>query len=147
VNLPASTTSTAAIEAFRTLGIQRIAVATPYEAWVDDLKKKFFEGNDVKVINIQGLAIKRGTDVWKFHPETLYRFARAQDREEADALFLSCMGLRTLEVLVKLEDDLGKPVLSSNQVTLWKLFNMCGIPRSDIRCNFGSLFSRERESK
>ena len=58
----------------------------------------------------------------EIHPEKLYRFAKAQDRDEADALFLSCMGLRTLEVLPRLERELGKPVLSSNQVSLWKLF-------------------------
>ncbi|MBP1730453.1 MAG: maleate cis-trans isomerase [Deltaproteobacteria bacterium] len=144
VNLPASTTSTAAIEAFHALGIKTIAVATPYESWVDDLEKKFFEGNGVKVANIQGLGM-RGTDVWELHPEILYRFAKAQDRAEADALFLSCMGLRTLEVLSKLEHDLGKPVLSSNQVTLWKLYQLCGIPCADIRSDFGSLFSPERK--
>lgn len=144
VCLPTSTTSTAAIEAFRTLGIQKIVVATPYESWVDDLEKKFFEGNGVNVIKIQGLGM-RGADVWELHPETFYRFAKAQDKEEADALFLSCMGLRTLEVLPKLERDLGKPVLSSNQVTLWKLFMLCGIPCSDIRCDFGSLFGQDRD--
>ena len=143
VNLPASTTSTAAIDAFRALGIERIAVATPYQSWVDKLERKFFEESGVKVINIKGLGMG-GTDVWELHPETLYRFARAQDRKEADALFLSCMGLRTLEVLPKLELDLGKPVLSSNQVSLWKLCMLCGIPCSDIRCDFGSLFGRDR---
>jgi maleate cis-trans isomerase len=74
-------------------------------------------------------------------PETLYRFAKEQDRKEADALFLSCMGLRTLEVLPRLERDLGKPVLSSNQVSLWKLCQLTHIPGTEIRCSFGSLFS------
>jgi maleate isomerase len=142
-NLPASTTTTAAIEAFRTLGVKRIAVATPYESWVDDLERKFFEGSGMEVMNIQGLGM-RGFDVCELQPETVYRFAKAQDRKGADALFLSCMGLRTLEVLPALERDLGKPILSSNQVTLWKLLTMCRIPCSDIRCDFGSLFSRER---
>ncbi len=139
VNLPASTTSTAAIEAFRALDVKTVAVATPYESWVDDLEKRFFEGNGVRVANIQGLGM-RGTDVCELHPEALYRFAKAQDRAEADALFLSCMGLRTLEVLPELERDLGKPVLSSNQVTLWKLLLLCGIPCPDVRRDFGSLF-------
>ncbi|OPY76300.1 MAG: Arylmalonate decarboxylase [Syntrophorhabdus sp. PtaU1.Bin153] len=145
-DVPASTTSTAVIEAFKTLGVRKVAVATPYEAWVDDLEKRFFEGNGVNVVNIRGLGM-RGADVWEFHPETLYRFAKDQDRDEADALFLSCMGLRTLEVLPRLENDLGKPVLSSNQVTLWKLFKLCGIPCSDIRRDFGSLFTRDAEVK
>ncbi len=140
--IPVSTTSTAVIEAFKTMGVKKVAVATPYEDWINKLEKNFFEGSGVPVLNIQGLGCQ-GIDVCEVHPETLYRFAKAQDREEADALFLSCMGLRTLEILSRLESDLGKPVLSSNQVTLWKLFKLCGIPGSDIRLDFGSLFKKE----
>lgn len=141
-DVPASTTSTAAIEAFRTMGITRVSVATPYEDWVNDLERQFFEGSGVKVIRMKGLG-RKGLDVCEVHPETLYRFAKAQDDKESQALFLSCMGLRTLEVLPRLERDLGKPVFSSNQVTLWKLFRLCNIPYSDIRCDFGSLFKTE----
>ncbi len=138
-DVPASTTSTAVIEAFKTMGVKRISVATPYEAWVDDLEKKFFEQSGLEVLKINGLGM-RGLDVCEVHPETLYRFAKAQDHKEAQAMFLSCMGLRTLEVLPRLERDLGKPVLSSNQVTLWMLLRLAGIPVSDIRRDFGSLF-------
>ena len=143
-DVPACTTSTAVIEAFRMLGITRVSVATPYEDWVNELERRFFEGSGVKVIKMKGLGCT-GIDVCEVHPETLYRFAKAQDDKESQALFLSCMGLRTLEVLPRLEQDLGKPVISSNQVTLWKLFRLCGIPCSDIRRNFGSLFKTESQ--
>jgi maleate cis-trans isomerase len=123
------------------MGIKKIAVATPYEDWVNDLEKKFFEESGVQVLHIQGLGL-RGLDVCEVHPEEFYRFAKAQDREGADALFLSCMGLRTLEILSALEHELDKTILSSNQVTLWKLFRLCGIPGGDIGNNFGSLFDR-----
>lgn len=139
IDVPASTTSTAVIEAFKTMGLRKISVATPYEDWVNELEKKFFEGSGIKVLNIKGLGLK-GLDVCEVYPEEVYRFARTQYQEDGDGLFLSCMGLRTLEILSKLERDIGKPVLSSNQVTLWKLFRLCGIPGSDIRCDFGSLF-------
>jgi maleate isomerase len=142
-DVPASTTSTAVIEAFKNLGVNKVAVATPYEDWVNELEKKFFEGTGIQVLNIQGLGLRR-LDVCEVHPERFYRFAKTQDRKEAQALFLSCTGLRTLEVLSRLEQDLGKPVLSSNQVTLWKLFRLCRIPTSDIRCDFGSLFREEK---
>ena len=139
-DVPATTTSTAVIEAFTAMGVKKVAVATPYEDWVNALEKTFFEGSGVSVLNIQGLNLPRR--VGQVTPEGLYRFAKEQDRKEADALFLSCMGLRTLEVLPRLEQDLGKPVLSSNQVSLWKLFQMTHVPGTEIRCNFGSLFMK-----
>ena len=106
--------------------------------WVDALEKSFFEQSGVNVINIKGLGKPRG--VGKVLPEDFYAFAKAQDQKDAEALFLSCMGLRTLDFLSKLEKDLGKPVLSSNQVSLWMLFRLCNIPLTAIRCDFGSLF-------
>lgn len=135
---PASTTSTAVLKAFKAMKAEKVAVATPYEDWVNEFEKTFFEANGVHVLNIGGLGLRAG--VGEVIPEIFYRFAKAQDRKEADVLFLSCMGLRTLEVLPRLEQDLGKPVLSSNQASLWMLFRLCDIPGTDIRCDFGSLF-------
>jgi len=142
---PASTTSTAVINAFSHFGVKKVAVVTPYLDWVNDLEKQFFEKSGVEVLNIQGLGM-RGFEVNEVHPEALFSFAKAQDRPDADALFMSCMGLRTLEVLPQLEKALGKPVISSNQATLWELFNMSGISCSDIRCDFGSLFSADAQT-
>ncbi|MFC1816259.1 aspartate/glutamate racemase family protein [Thermodesulfobacteriota bacterium] len=138
-DIPASTTSTAVIESFTQMGVKTLSVVTPYEDWVNDLEKKYFEANGIKVLNIKGLGL-RGLDVCEVHPESFYPFVREHYRKEADAIFLSCMGLRTLEIIPTLEDDLQKPVISSNQATFWKLFRMCGIPVSEIKCDFGSLF-------
>ena len=138
---PTSTTSTAVLEAFKAMNAEKVAVATPYEDWVNEIEKAFFEANGVHVLNIGGLGLRVG--VGDVVPETLYRFAKAQDRKDADVLFLSCMGLRTLEVLPRLERDLSKPVLSSNQASLWMLFRLCGIPGTNIRCDFGSLFKEQ----
>jgi maleate isomerase len=136
---PCSTTSTAAVNAFRTMGAKKIAMATPYPDWVNQKEKEFFEGSGYQVVNVAGLGLT-GFDVCELHPETFYSFARRQDRPDADLIFLSCMGLRTLEILPRLEQDLGKPVLSSNQVTLWELLKLAGLPTDIITRDFGALF-------
>ena len=46
--------------------------------------------------------------------------------DAADAVFLSCTNLRTLDVIGPLEDRLNKPVLSSNQVLAWHMMHMAG---------------------
>jgi len=138
-NVPCSTTSTAAVKAFRAVGAKKIAMATPYQDWVNKKEKDFFEGSGFQVVNEAGLGLT-GFDVCELHPETFYSFAKSQDRPNADILFLSCMGLRTLEILPRLEQDLGKPVLSSNQVSLWELLNLAGLPTDIITRDFGSLF-------
>ncbi len=76
-------------------------------------------------------------------PQRVYEFAVSKVyRNGCDGIFLSCMGFPTLGVLEVLEKDLGKPVISSNQATLWKLLRMVGVETRDCMQRFGSLFLR-----
>lgn len=139
---PASTTSTAVLEAFRVSNVRRVSVVTPYPEFLDALERRFFEQNGIEVLNIDGMGMW-GVDVGETHPHTLYRFVKQHVRRDADGLFISCMGLRTLEIVAVLERELGIPVMSSNQVTLWKALQLASIPLSDVPVDFGSLLSRE----
>ena len=48
------------------------------------------------------------------------------DRPEADAVFISCTGMRTAEVVGQMEASMGKPVVTANQATLWRLGRLAG---------------------
>ena len=48
---------------------------------------------------------------------------------EADLLFISCTALRASLVLDQIEQSLGKPVLSSNQVLAWHSLQLVGYPQ------------------
>ena len=39
----------------------------------------------------------------------------------AQAMFVTCTDLRALELVDSLEQELDKPLLTSNQVTLWSV--------------------------
>ena len=41
------------------------------------------------------------------------------DHEDADAIVVSCTNLATYDVIATLEDELGKPVVTANQATMW----------------------------
>ncbi|CAM5726027.1 aspartate/glutamate racemase family protein [Streptomyces violaceorubidus] len=67
--------------------------------------------------------------------------ARAADRPEAQAVLLPDTALHTAAHIPALEKDLGKPVLTANQVTVWE-----GLRLADRRVNapeLGALFTRE----
>jgi arylmalonate decarboxylase len=53
--------------------------------------------------------------------------ARICDRPEAEAIFISCTNLATLDVVARIETDLGKPVISSNQPCFWHCLRSLGI--------------------
>ncbi|MEM2915701.1 MAG: aspartate/glutamate racemase family protein, partial [Candidatus Bathyarchaeia archaeon] len=123
--IKALTTSTAVIEALKTLEIKRVAVATPYPEEINIKEKEFLEGNGFKVTRIEGLPSPRGISIHR--PEEAYRLARKVDSEENDGIFISCTNFRTLEIIEILEEDTGKPVVTSNQATFWKALRMIGI--------------------
>lgn len=119
VDVAVTTTSTAVLAAFKELDVKKIAVATPYIDEVNTALKRFLEDVGISVVNIEGLQIRKDQDVNNLPPEAAYRLARKVDTPEADAVFISCTSVRTTEIIGDLERDLGKPVLSSNQATIW----------------------------
>ena len=70
-------------------------------------------------------------------PEYLLEFAKAIDRPDADAIFISCGALRTLDVIQAVEDAVGKPAICSNQAMLWHCLRLAGI--DDRISGFGRL--------
>lgn len=122
-----STTSTAVLAAFEKLHIKKVAVATPYISEVNEALRRFLEEAGISVSNIEGLGMEADQEVNDLSPEIAYRLAKKVDVPEADAVFISCTSVRTIEIIEVLEKDLGKPVISSNQATIWAALRKAGI--------------------
>ena len=138
--ITATTTTTAVVRALRLIGAKRIALATPYTDEVTQLEVDYLHANGFEVTNWQGGGIVETADIQECPPEVSYRRARAVDTPDADAVFISCTGFRTIENIAKLEADLGKPVISSNQATFADCLRILGV--HDVQPGFGSLFER-----
>jgi maleate isomerase len=138
--IPATTTTTAVVRALTAVGVRRIALATPYTDEVTRLEVAFLEASGFEVTAWQGGGIVETADIQVCPPEASYRRARAVDSDRAEAVFISCTGFRTIENISKLESDLGKPVVTSNQATFADCLHLLGV--GDARSGFGSLFGR-----
>lgn len=66
-------------------------------------------------------------DIFRVSHTTVRDLAIAADRPEADVVFLSCTNLRTFGALAEMEEELKKPVLSANQVTVWAPLRAAGL--------------------
>ncbi len=135
------TTSTAVIEALSELNFKKVAVATPYIDSINKGLQVFLEGNGLEVANMKGLQIIEAGKIGRQEPSVAYNIAKDVDTPEADGVFISCTDFRTIDILQKLEDELGKPVTSSNQATLWAALNRIGV--SDPIKGYGSLLARK----
>ena len=135
--VPAVATAASVKRAFDVLNLDSVAIATPY---INDLNKKeknFLEERGYEVTAISGLQISQNVKIGAQYPETAYREARTVNTSDADGMFLSCTNYRTFEIINQLETDLGKPVVTSNQATLWDALRIANV---DVTLDLGRLF-------
>jgi maleate isomerase len=123
--IPVLLTCPAATEALRVLGVRRVALIHP--PWF------------AEEVSAQGLIYFRsqGFDVVmsaSISPSRLFtEVARAEVHEwtrnvpsRAEAIFVGGNGLRAVGTIHALEEGLGRPVLTANQVLLWQALRLVG---------------------
>lgn len=113
------------LEAFAHLGVRRIAYATPYSAEMTSLGRHHLERCNIEVVSSGHLADVR--NIYQENSERAYAIARQVDHPDADAVFLSGVGMPTLDALQPLEDDLGKPVVSAASAMMWNALRTAGV--------------------
>ena len=122
----ATTTSTALIEALKYLGVSRVVLGSAYEETVNAIARDFLEASGVEVLAAHCLGLVDNLTVGRLEVSSAYELARNIDRPDADALVLACTNWRTMDVIEQLERELGKPVLSTTQVSVWAALRMVG---------------------
>lgn len=136
--------ATAVVDALRELDAKRIVVGTPYLDEVNTAEAVFLAEKGFKIPDIQGLNLATGLEFGRVTPAFWKEFALEIDRPDADAIFLSCSGIRALEVVPEIEAATGKPVITSNQAQFWSCLRRAGI--ADKLQGFGQIFEREGHS-
>ena len=60
-------------------------------------------------------------------PPSITEAARELGTADVDGLFISCTGLRVAALIDDIEQDIGKPVVTSNQAQAWHALRLAGI--------------------
>ena len=126
--LPVSTMSEAVVEGLRSVGGQRVAVATAYSDLVNERLADFLTRSGFEVAALKGFGLtgfgdagaKTEQDIIDLSGEAIGE-ARA-----ADAVLISCGGLMTLGCAVPIEHRHGLPVVTSTQSAFWKALRLAG---------------------
>ena len=106
---------TGVVDALQELNIKKLVVGTPYLDEINSAEFQFLTEKGFEVLDIQGLNLKTGVEFGRVTPNFWKKFALQLDQKKADGIFLSCGGIRSLEVVEEIEKIVGKPVLTSNQ--------------------------------
>lgn len=132
---------TGVVDALREVGAKNIVVGTPYLDEINTKEAQFLYEKGFSVLDIQGLNLETGIEFGRVTPSYWIKFAQEIDRPDADAIFLSCGGIRSVEVAQEIEQLTGKPVITSNQAQMWSCLRRAGI--TDQIDGFGEIFQRE----
>ncbi len=127
VNIPATTISTAQVQALRTLGVNRVAVSGPYPTEVTQLLVQFLEGHGFEVTGSQSAGMETEWQIGNAPPSVWYNLAREVDSPHAECVLLACSGIRTAAIIEPLERDIGKPVVSAPAVSIWAALRLAGV--------------------
>jgi arylmalonate decarboxylase len=140
--LPCTTMSTAVVEGLKAVGGHRLAVATAYDDEVNGRLRRFLTESGFEVLAVKGLGIEKVEDVDKVTQGGLLKFCAGvrETAPKADAMLVSCGGLRTLEILAPLEKRTGIPAVSSTPHALWAGVRLLGL--SGRAPGFGTLLSK-----
>ncbi|MDI3096394.1 MULTISPECIES: maleate cis-trans isomerase family protein [Streptomyces] len=139
--LPASSTSFAFVHAAKEIGARRVAVGATYPDDVARLFADFLGAAGVEVTGVVSSGIVTAAEVGTWTEAEVLALARSADHPDAEAVLLPGTALHTVAHIPALEKELGKPVLTANQVTVWE-----GLRLADRRVNapeLGALFTRE----
>jgi maleate isomerase len=128
VGLPVSTAMSATVAALKHLRARTTVIATAYKETINQAVKKYYEDGGVEVLAIKGLEVSKPVDQAKLPDYASYKVARELFREHPDADSLLIQGRwRSVAYVQELEDDTGKPVVSSTAASLWWVLQVLGM--------------------
>jgi maleate cis-trans isomerase len=117
------------------LGVKRVALGTPYDAEATAKGKAALEAHGIEVVSVGRL--ENVKNIYDETAERAHALARRVDVPQAQAVFLSGVGMPTLATLERMERDLGKPVVSAAAAMMWNALRVAGV--SEAISSYGRL--------
>ena len=134
---PTISTAQAITQAFDQVGIKKLVLISPYVKETNAHEVEYLSEAGYTVLHELGLGLESHA-YSQVTPAEWQKVVKDNTRAEADGYFLSCTNTRMIESINDLEKDLDKPVINSNQATLWACLKRLGIEHSDAK--LGRLF-------
>ena len=139
--IPCTTPLTSSIDALTLFGADKLAVLTPYVEDVNLELTRYLTNHGKTVVKFSSFNIADNEVMARLSAESIYQAALEADSNEAEALFISCTAIRAVDVVEKIEQKLGKPVVTAVQALFWQSLRLAGY--HDSVEGFGRLLRSE----
>jgi maleate isomerase len=122
-----ASTASALVDACEALGARRLVLVSPYAAETNARESAFLAEAGLEVIRDRALNLP-GSDAYVGAPaDVWFDVTLGEADPRADAYLLSCTNIHSIGLIEDLEQRLGRPVITSNQATLWYGLRICGL--------------------
>jgi maleate isomerase len=132
---------TAEIEALKAMNIKKLVVGTPYEDEINQRLKRYLEASGFEVLQISGYGVRKNAQLTDLPVHVAYKIAKrlyAKSRE-ADGIFIACPRWPTISDVALLEEEIGKPVITSSQACIWYALKLIDVKQNVT--GFGKLMA------
>jgi maleate isomerase len=126
----ATTAAASVVQGLNSLGAHKIVIGSPYAEDIEAAERDYFVRAGFEVLASRGLGITNSRELAAPNAADIYGFARSIWVTSADALVLTCANFKSHYVVEALEADLGCPVVTSTQATLWRALRLAGVAES-----------------
>src|SRR5438093_12000862 len=123
----AASTASALVDACNALDARRLVLVSPYAAEANAREVAFLAEAGLQVIRDRALNLP-GSDAYVTAPPDVWLDVTLGEADpRADAYLLSCTNIHSIGLIEELEQRLDRPVITSNQATLWYALRLCGL--------------------
>ena len=137
--VPVAAGLTAEVEALKAMKCTRLVVGTPYEDAINQRLKNHLEHSGFEVLQIAGYGVRKNSQLTDLPVHASYKIAKrlyAKGRD-ADGVFIPCPRWPTITDVQLLEDEIGKPVITSSLACSWYAMKLIDI-KENVK-GFGRL--------
>ena len=128
--IPSLTSAQAVGRALHALGTRRIAFATPYSEDAIARAKRYYEAKyGITVVAAQSLGATDAYAIGKMDAGMAEAAFKKIDRPDIEALVIPGGNFPTMEFIAPWEKTFGKPVITTNQATLWAILQAMKITK------------------
>jgi maleate isomerase len=120
--LPAITDMSSVIDAMRTANLKTLAMATPFEQFINDRLIQYLAAEKIEITNNAALGIKRNVEIRRLPIPVEYTVARKTYLAAAtkpDGIYIPCGGWGSIHNIELLEKDLDTTVVTWLNAMIW----------------------------
>ncbi len=141
---PSLSTASALNAAFAALNVRRLVFISETKQDGHDEKARYLRESGYDLVADRAASLA-GTDAYcTTPPKFWYDMALSLRNDAADAYFISCSNIHSIDVIEDLERELGKPVITSNQAAIWRSLRAIGI-HEEVR-GLGALLRHDAKA-